>query len=140
MGTDSSNVHEALIFVTIYNKLPWGHRQLLRLSQHVLLSSQTLEDLFNVIPCQSEAIFHGLGNVLTQDNGEESNPNGTDTSREGGSGAVMCIEGTLYGDGQVLGDYAELVTPTLPIHSFADMQNDYLVQESIAVAQRAAQR
>lgn len=138
MGTDSSNVHEALIFVTIYNKLPWGHRQLLRLSQHVLLSSQTLGDLFKVIPCQSEAIFHGPGNVLTQDSGET--PNGTDTSRESGAGAVMCIDGTLYGDGQVLGDYAEFVTSTPPIHSVADMQNGSLVQESAATAERAAQR
>ncbi|KZT70985.1 hypothetical protein DAEQUDRAFT_707745 [Daedalea quercina L-15889] len=105
-GIDSSNEHEALIFVTIYNKLSWGHRQLLRLSQHVLLSSQTLGDLYNVIPCQSDAIDQGAGNEPTQGSGEELTPNGTDTSREGSSGAVMWINGTLYGDGDS-GDYAE---------------------------------
>ncbi|TFY69154.1 hypothetical protein EVJ58_g572 [Rhodofomes roseus] len=111
MGTDSSKVHEALVFVTIYNKLSWGHRQLLRLSQHVLLSSQTLGDLYNVIPCESDHNDQDAGNEPTHRSGEESTPNSADTAREGDSGAVMCIDNTLYGDGRAPEDCAEFVMP-----------------------------
>ncbi|KAH9935308.1 snRNA-activating protein of 50kDa MW C terminal-domain-containing protein [Fomitopsis serialis] len=112
-ATDSSKVHEALIFVTIYNKLSWGHRQLLRLSQHVMLSSQTLGDLFNVIPCQSDHIHAEAGNEPTHDSGEQSTPNSADTAREGDSGAVMWIDNTLYGDGREPADYAKKVLKLL---------------------------
>ncbi|KAH9832186.1 snRNA-activating protein of 50kDa MW C terminal-domain-containing protein [Rhodofomes roseus] len=113
MGTDSSKVHEALVFVTIYNKLSWGHRQLLRLSQHVLLSSQTLGDLYNVIPCESDYNNQDAGNEPSQGSGEESTPNSADTAREGHSGAVMCIDNTLYGDGRAPEDCAEKVLDLL---------------------------
>ena len=53
---------------------------------------------------------HGHGHEPTQGGGEESVPNGTDTSREASPGAVMWINGALYGDGHS-GDYAEFVMP-----------------------------
>lgn len=101
----TQNTHEALLFVSIYNHLSWGHRQLFRSSQHVLSSSQTLGDLFEVIPCHSNEI----PKEIQDDSGERIGyemPTAR-TVREACSGCVICIEGVAYGDGQNMVDYAE---------------------------------
>ncbi|KAI0949381.1 hypothetical protein AcW1_009012 [Taiwanofungus camphoratus] len=107
VGTSSSNAHEALLFVTIFNKLSWGHRLLSRSSQHVLLSSQTLGDLFEIIPC----ISNEIPKESVDDTGEtptyELSPSADRRRPEGSTGCAACIEGTVYGDGQSVEDYSE---------------------------------
>lgn len=98
----SEDTHQALVFVTVYNPLSWGHRLLTRASQHVLLSSQTLGDLFDAIPCTS--------NEMPQETlDEQGNVRWTQASTSASSGAVFCIEDMLYGDGQSEKDYSEYV-------------------------------
>jgi len=84
--------HEALVVVTVYNRLSWSRGLPSRLSQHALLARQSLEDLFNVIPCVSKE-FPGQDN----DN-ENAGP---------APGCVLCIEGLAYGEGRSPSDYAE---------------------------------
>ncbi|KAG6920296.1 hypothetical protein DXG01_005065 [Tephrocybe rancida] len=48
-----SDVKQAIITVTVHNRSTWTSGYINRASQHVLLSSQTLRDLFQVIPCVS---------------------------------------------------------------------------------------
>ncbi|KAJ3555769.1 hypothetical protein NM688_g2387 [Phlebia brevispora] len=91
--------NQALVFVTVYNRLQWGHRLVARSSQHVLLSSQTLGDLMESIPCVSNEIPE-----------EQVDENGVTTwtkaSATNTSGSVICLEGVAYGDGQSEADYS----------------------------------
>ena len=90
-----------LVTVTVYNRLSWGHNALSRSSQHALLASHTLGDLFEVIPCTSnEPPEERLtdGEVTGY---QRQNPT------SGSSGCVICIEGKAYGDGMSESDYAE---------------------------------
>jgi snRNA-activating protein complex subunit 3 len=90
--------------VTVYNRLSWGYNLLSRCSQHALLASQTLGDLFEVIPCTSnelpaERIADGevVGYEIPT----------KESARRGSSGCVICVEGKAYGDGMSENDYAE---------------------------------
>lgn len=85
---------EALIFVTVYDRLTWGHRLLSRSSQHVFLSSHTLEDLFETIPCTS--------NEITERREQDTSMDCQDSSTGTGLGSIVCMEGTAYGDGRTL--------------------------------------
>jgi snRNA-activating protein complex subunit 3 len=91
----------ALISYTVHNRLTWGHNLFSRSSQHALLATQTLNDLFEVIPCSSNEIPNEMvvdGEVV----GFEPRP-----ADQGSSGCVICIEGMAYGDGMSEDDYAE---------------------------------
>ncbi|KAI6046044.1 hypothetical protein EDC04DRAFT_2888211 [Pisolithus marmoratus] len=44
---------DALITLTVYNRVPWVQSYLVRMSQHVVLASQTLGDFMRSIPCDS---------------------------------------------------------------------------------------
>lgn len=86
-----------VVVVSVYNRLAWSYNFVYRSSQHVMLSSNTLEELYNVIPCPSNEIpdervvdgtFVGYGS----------------STRPGG--CVVVIEGTAYGDGSTETDYA----------------------------------
>ncbi|THH31789.1 hypothetical protein EUX98_g2404 [Antrodiella citrinella] len=91
---------QALLFVTVYNPVSWGHRLLARSSQHVLLSSQSLGDLHDTIPCTS----HEIPREMVPYDNFTSGRNSTQT---GNGGAVFCIEDQLYGDGLSEKDYAD---------------------------------
>lgn len=74
----------------------------MRTSQHALLSSQTLGDIIEMMPCASndlpkEIVSHSQ--VATQ------------LAVNASSGSVVCIEDVLYGDGMDSTDYAEYVLP-----------------------------
>jgi len=94
----SSEPH-ALIFITVYNPLSWGHKLIARSSQHVLLSSQTIGDFFDSIPCVSNELPQ-----RTVD--EDAKINWAFNTGSGISGAVICIEGVAHGDGLTEEDYA----------------------------------
>lgn len=86
----------------MYNPLTWGHRLLGRASQHVLLSSQSLGDLFDAIPCAS--------NEMPDEHlAEGGNIQWSGASARGSTGSVICIEDIAYGDGQSEQDYSEWV-------------------------------
>jgi snRNA-activating protein complex subunit 3 len=96
----TADYSEALVTITIYNRVTWSHGLLSRASQHVLLASQTLGDLFDVIPCSS--------NELLEEIIEDDRVVGySDSSKSCSSGFAICIENVVYGDGQSEVDYAE---------------------------------
>ena len=86
----SSN-NEALLTVTVYYRLPYRLTAVARSSQHAALSSQSLGDLVNCIPCISnempEEVYEGDELVGYHSKTIHKNP-----------GAVVLIEGVLYGD------------------------------------------
>lgn len=107
MPPGTTDGHDALVFVSIYNKLSWGHRQLYRSSQHVLLSSQSLGDLFEIIPCTSSEIPKEIVDDSDKVIGYEMPNHTANSPQEGSSGYVTCIDGVVYGDGLSVEDYAE---------------------------------
>ncbi|KAF5351890.1 hypothetical protein D9756_007555 [Leucocoprinus leucothites] len=81
---------EAIIIVTVFDKVPWSPCYVTRLSQHAFLSSQTLDDICKAVPCAPYAspIPSRLeGPVHTY-------------APEEGPGRVLCMEGVAYGDSQ----------------------------------------
>ena len=96
----SDEKHQALVFATVYNTLAWGHRLLSRSSQHVLLASQSLGDLFDAIPCAS----HEMPEDYVDGDG---NSKWKEPAIRESTGAVLCIENVAYGDGQSERDYSE---------------------------------
>ena len=90
------DLHEVLLFVTVYDRLTWGHKLISRSSQHVFLSSHTLGDMFDSIPCPSNEM-------------PQCQADGTWSDGIANTGAVILLEDTAYGDGQSEHDYSESV-------------------------------
>ncbi|KAF8628867.1 hypothetical protein AX15_003657 [Amanita polypyramis BW_CC] len=91
---------QAIIIASVYKRTVWNLGRFMRISQHALLSSQTLRQLFDAIPCPSKEIPH----EIVQDGktvGYSPNVPITDSS------CVICIEGYAYGDGLSDDDYAQ---------------------------------
>lgn len=86
--------------MSIYNRPPWSPL-LCRSSQHVVLSSQTLGDLYDTIPCTS--------NELPSEIIVDGKVTGYSDETPSHRGAVICIEGVVHGDGQSEEDYSECV-------------------------------
>jgi len=91
---DGSTVaaYSAIVTVSVYNRLSWSYNFVYRSSQHAVLSSNTLGQLYDVIHCPSKE----LPDESTVDEtflGYEPGP------PEHPSGCVVVIEGTAYGDG-----------------------------------------
>ena len=88
--------------VSVYNRLTWSYNFVYRSSEHVVLSSNTLGELYNVIHCPSkelpdESTVGGL--FVGYESGPSKYPNGH----------VVVIEGTAYGDGLTESDHARYV-------------------------------
>ena len=77
---------QAVLFITVFNPLGWGHRQIARGSQHAVLSSQTLDEFLKAIPCPYHRIPESTGESEIADSERD--------------GALACIEGALYAGGQ----------------------------------------
>lgn len=71
-----------------------------RSSQHVFLSSQTLGDVIEAVPCASNEIPEEMVN-------EQGVTEWQKTSTPTSSGAAICLEDTVYGDRQGETDYSE---------------------------------
>ncbi|KAI9508786.1 snRNA-activating protein of 50kDa MW C terminal-domain-containing protein [Russula earlei] len=89
----------AVVTISVYNRLSWSYNFVYRSSQHAVLSSNTLGELYDVIPCTSNELS------------DESTLDGTFVGYEPGpskhpGGCVVVIEGTAYGDGLTRTDYA----------------------------------
>jgi snRNA-activating protein complex subunit 3 len=90
------------VVVSVYNRLAWSYNFVYRGSQHVVLSSNSLEDLYAVIPCPSNEIPDECvvdGTFVEYGAGSSSRP----------SGCVVVIEGTAYGDRSTQDDHARYV-------------------------------
>jgi snRNA-activating protein complex subunit 3 len=98
---------QAIITVTVHNKLSWRQSQVARSSTHSILSSQTLGDLFEMMPCTSNELFEEI-----VDDGRVTGYLDKSSDR---SGCVICIEGLAYGDGESESDYAMYVVPESPV-------------------------
>ncbi|KAF8904483.1 snRNA-activating protein of 50kDa MW C terminal-domain-containing protein [Gymnopilus junonius] len=83
---------EAVITISIHHRIHWGPSYVTRSSQHAFLSSQTLQDIYDAIPCESKHLPPELG------------------LPEGQTGCVICIEDFAYGDGVGAEDYATKLT------------------------------
>ncbi|KAF9501878.1 hypothetical protein BDN71DRAFT_1438604 [Pleurotus eryngii] len=99
-NVNDPNETEAILTITVHNTLSWGHNYLSRASTHLLRSSQTLQDLYDCLICESSEIPEEIvedGEVFgySQINNADNKP------------CVMCIEGLAYGDGQSDPDYAD---------------------------------
>lgn len=107
--SESSSHRDALVTLTVHNRVPWIHSQFTRFSQHVVLSSQTLADFVRVIPCDSSE----MPNEVVDDHGNvvgytyESEEQGEETGVHAGEGCLLLIEGVAYGDGRPGDDHAE---------------------------------
>ncbi|EIW63307.1 uncharacterized protein TRAVEDRAFT_69354 [Trametes versicolor FP-101664 SS1] len=106
LGSATAGERDALIFITVYNRQSWGQRVLSRSSQHVLLSSQTLGDLYSAIPCPSKDLPEELRDETGRISGYRTRRDAEDMAIDDNVEAVMCIEGVLYGRGQAVDDYA----------------------------------
>ncbi|KAI0775719.1 snRNA-activating protein of 50kDa MW C terminal-domain-containing protein [Trametes elegans] len=109
LGTSAAQEHDALIFVTVYNRQSWGQRILSRLSQHVLLGSQPLTDLFRAIPCPCKELPEEIRDENGRVTGYQDGPGNDDMAVDHEAGVVMCIEGILYGESDREDDYAHKV-------------------------------
>jgi snRNA-activating protein complex subunit 3 len=84
--------HPAVMMLSVHNRLAWTYNFVYRSSQHAVLSSNTLGELHDIIPCPSNELP------------EESTVNGAFAGYESGpskhsSGYVVVIEDIAYGDG-----------------------------------------
>ncbi|KAH9979175.1 snRNA-activating protein of 50kDa MW C terminal-domain-containing protein [Russula compacta] len=89
----------AVVTVSVYNRLAWSYNFVYCSSQHAVLSSNTLGELYDVIPCPSNELP------------DESTVDGAFVGYESGpskhpSACVVVVEGTAYGDGLTENDYA----------------------------------
>ena len=90
--------HSAVVTLSVYNRVAWSYNFVYRSSQHAVLSSNTLEELYDVIPCPSNELP------------DESTVDGAFVGYESGpskhpSGYVIVIEDTAYGVGSTENDY-----------------------------------
>ncbi|KAG2150536.1 snRNA-activating protein of 50kDa MW C terminal-domain-containing protein [Suillus clintonianus] len=92
----------AVISLTVYNRITYLPSCLTRSSQHAVLSTQTLDDLLRVIPCASS-------NMPIEHLDAEGDISGYNLPDQTGehSGSLFCIEGLVYGDRSENTDYAE---------------------------------
>ncbi|KAI9062890.1 hypothetical protein FKP32DRAFT_758962 [Trametes sanguinea] len=109
LGKDSGGDRDAIIFVTVYNRQSWGQRLLSRSSQHVLLSSQTLGDLFRTIPCTAKELPQEVRDEEGRITGYKHANNEDDMAVDDSDSAVLCVEGVLYSNGEGDQDYAESI-------------------------------
>ncbi|KAJ3724718.1 snRNA-activating protein of 50kDa MW C terminal-domain-containing protein [Lentinula raphanica] len=104
-GIDS----HVLITFTTHFKVQWRSSVLSKCSQHVMMASQTLGDLFEVMPCVSNELPEEVledGKVVSY---KETN------GMHGSSGCVIVVNDVAYGDGLNEEDYADKLIQHLKI-------------------------
>ncbi|KAF6761270.1 snRNA-activating protein of 50kDa MW C terminal-domain-containing protein [Ephemerocybe angulata] len=91
-GAAVTGSSEAILTISLYNRVLWGPSYATRICQHAYLASQTLQDVYEMLPCIYKA-------------NPGDNPAGMSP------GCTICIENMLYSDtaaysNQVLGHFA----------------------------------
>ena len=79
-------------------------------SQHVILSQQTLGDIWDNLPCD-----HKVLPIESTTNPDASNVRRYQIPESPLNGAAICVEDIVYGDGLSKPDYAECVFLVLPL-------------------------
>lgn len=90
---------KAVISMTVYNRVPWMPTHLAPMSQHVMLTSQSLADFLRSISCDSSEM--SAIDVEDHVGGHDNVPLNTEEA------GLLLIEGCVYGDGRPGMDYAE---------------------------------
>ena len=85
---DSEEPCTGVVTVSIYDRLAWGQSYVTRSSQHAFLCNNTLQDVYDSIPCVSK---HLSAEAPTQDRH---------------SGCVIVLEGRAYSNRAGSEDYA----------------------------------
>jgi len=81
--------NDAIVTISVYTRVPWGPSYVNRSSQHAFLSSQSLQDVYEAIPCTSNNLPREAGDLDDR------------------SSCVICVEGFAYGSGIDGHDYSE---------------------------------
>ncbi|KAG1802777.1 snRNA-activating protein of 50kDa MW C terminal-domain-containing protein [Suillus plorans] len=99
---DAISCPNAVISLTVYNRISHLPSFLTRSTQHAVLSTQTLGDLLRVLPCASS-------NMPVEKLDAEGDVSGYNVTNQTGehAGCLFCIEDLIYGDGRETADYAE---------------------------------
>lgn len=100
--SEKSDISDAVLILTVYNRIPWVQSYLARMSQHSVLASQTLGDFIQSIPCDSSEIPEVGVNTEGDFTGYRYG-NGSEAEE----GCLLLIEGIIYGDGRSSADYTE---------------------------------
>lgn len=89
-----------LLMITVYDRAVTSPFYIHRSSSHVLLSTQTLGDLYDIIPCPSKE-------QPSEVRDDEEKLTGYDSKSPDMAGYVICVAGIAYGDGLEVEDYAD---------------------------------
>ncbi|KAK0212853.1 snRNA-activating protein of 50kDa MW C terminal-domain-containing protein [Desarmillaria ectypa] len=98
----------AIITVTIYTK---GSSTTMRTSQHALLTSQTLGDIVEMMPCASNDLPEEIVSHRRVPRDQSTQ------AVKANSDSVVCIGDVLYSDGMKETDYADKMLQYLATHS-----------------------
>ncbi|KAJ8522470.1 hypothetical protein ONZ45_g983 [Pleurotus djamor] len=98
LNSEKRSTPGAILKITIHNPLSWGHNYLSRASTHLLHSSNTLEELFDLLLCPTNEIPEE-----TDEDNEVEERSQVDPSY------VICVEGLAYPGGPSTPDYADLL-------------------------------
>ncbi|KIM69155.1 hypothetical protein SCLCIDRAFT_1208589 [Scleroderma citrinum Foug A] len=101
-GSDKRGTSDAVLTLTVYNRIPWVQSYLVRMSQHSVLASQTLGDFIRSIPCDSSEMPEEQVDTVGGISGYHY-----DTGPRAEEGCLLLIEGIVYGDSRLGADYAE---------------------------------
>ncbi|KAG1867392.1 snRNA-activating protein of 50kDa MW C terminal-domain-containing protein [Suillus subluteus] len=99
---DANSYPNAIISLTVYNRITYLPSCLTRSSQYAVLSTQSLTDLLRVLPCASS----NMPIEVLDAEGDVSGYNVTDQIGEH-AGCLFYIEDLVYGDGRETADYAQ---------------------------------
>lgn len=100
---------EAILTISIYNKVPWGPSYVSRVCQHAYLASQALQDVYDALPC----IFSASGSS-TAGNPAVMKP-----------GCAFYIEKVLYCDSPEYSKYVWVAGWNVTIDAY-DVSGKYL--------------
>lgn len=100
----------ALITYSHYSRATLHPYQLRPSSQHIILSHQTLGDIWDNLPCDRKVL--PVKSVTSEEEDDGDSATTTYQMPEAGNqGAVICVEDIVYGDGLSTSDYSEYVSP-----------------------------
>lgn len=98
--TEGSNERHAVLTASIYSKVTWGPSYISRICQHAYLSCQTLQDVYDALPCVFKVPKNGAAHPESWCNGIQP-------------GCVICVEDTLYPDRLDVGTDPDLAEQVL---------------------------
>lgn len=100
----------ALITYSHYSRATLHPYQLRPTSQHIILSHQTLGDIWDNLPCDRKVL--PVKSATSEDEYDSDSAATTYQMPEAGhQGVAICVEDVVYGDGLSTSDYSECALP-----------------------------